>query len=62
MMSVMSTSDALQVIDQLDSQKLRATLAKLERQRSAVIVLLRAAVARERKGRRDPRPEVRRGR
>jgi hypothetical protein len=65
MMIVMSTGDALQVIDQLDrldSQQLRATLTKLERQRSAVIRQLRATVARERKEPRSPRREVRRGR
>jgi hypothetical protein len=61
MMATMS-SDPLQVIDQLDSQQLRDALARLERQRSALVVLLRAAVARERGNRRPVQREVRRGR
>jgi hypothetical protein len=56
------SSDLLLDIDRLDSQQLRANLAKLEQQRSALIVLLRAAVARERKQRRPTRRGGRRDR
>ena len=45
------SSDPITIIDQLDSKQLKARLAKLDRQRSALIVLLRAAIARERKER-----------
>jgi hypothetical protein len=44
-------SDAFQIIESLDSEQLRATLARIDEQRSALIVLLRAAAARERKQR-----------
>jgi hypothetical protein len=46
------SSDPLTIIDRLDSTQLKARLAKLDKQRSALIVLLRATLARERSGRR----------
>jgi hypothetical protein len=55
-------TDPIQIVDRLDSRRLRARLMKLEQQRSALIVLLRAAVARERKERNASRQEERRGR
>jgi hypothetical protein len=61
MMSCMS-SELLHLIERLDSQQLRSSLAKLEQQRSALVVLLRAAVSRERSESRASRQEVSRGR
>jgi hypothetical protein len=56
------SSDIFTIIDRLNSRQLRANLAQLEQRRSALIVLLRAAIARERKANRASRQEVRRGR
>jgi hypothetical protein len=46
------SSDPLSIIDNLNSIQLRARLTRLDKQRSALIVLLRATLARERKERR----------
>ena len=51
----MNAADMLATIDRLDSRQLRNQLAKLEQQRSALIILLRAAVAKERKERQSVR-------
>jgi hypothetical protein len=59
MMAIMR-SELLHTIGSLDSKRLRARLVKLEQERSALIVLLRAAVARERTQRRASRLELRR--
>jgi hypothetical protein len=52
---IMNAADMLATIDRLDSRQLRNQLAKLEQQRSALIILLRAAVAKERKERQSVR-------
>jgi hypothetical protein len=52
------------IIEQLDTAQLRARLVELDQERSAVVLLLRAAVARDRKAAAatKPRKAVTRGR
>ena len=51
-----ATSDPLALLDQLDAAALRRRLDQLDRERSALMVLLRAARARERAARPSPPP------
>jgi hypothetical protein len=45
---MMSTTDPVALVEQLDAAIIRRQLAELEKKRRALLVLLRAAVARER--------------
>jgi hypothetical protein len=45
---MMSTTDPAALVEQLDATIIRRQLAELEKKRRALLVLLRAAVARER--------------
>ena len=51
MMYLIMSNDAFAILERLDSVELRDRLSLLERERSAIIVLLRAALAHDRKGR-----------
>jgi hypothetical protein len=53
------SSDPTTIVDHLDTAELRRRLMQLDRERSAVIVLLRAALARDR---REHRHMAQRGR
>lgn len=46
----MDTADPVALIEHLEPDALRRQIAELDRQRRALVILLRAAVARERRG------------
>jgi hypothetical protein len=50
--------DPVAILDQFNVKQLRERLTAIERERSAIIVLLRATAARDRKHRRCKRREV----
>jgi hypothetical protein len=54
----MTPFDPAAILNQLRSQELRTRLAQLDRERSALIILLRAALAQERRRRSSKRSGV----
>jgi hypothetical protein len=49
-----SNADPIALVEQLEPDDLRRQIAELDRRRRALVVPLRAAVVRERRGRRGP--------
>lgn len=60
-MSTMSSDDLSAILEKLDSRELRKRLVALEKERSSLMVLIRAARARERTAKRAKKKVVSHG-